>query len=514
MPYLANTMKPYLKIITLALIVQSSICNSQTVCEEGFAGEYPCNDYDLMARIPLLTLTDEANAEGSDIWGWTDPLDGKEYALVGTTHSTAFVDISVPSNPILLGRLLTETGANLWRDVKVYNNYAFIVADNVGLHGMQVFDLTRLRSIAAPPETFVADTVYIGDGGPGDLVIDSCHNIVINENEGIAYLVGCDAASGGPIFINLANPLAPTTVGSYSNDGYSHDAQVITYDGPDAEPDPNTTPIATYVGREILVASNGSFGGDDKLIILDVTNKSSVTKISEISYSQPGYAHQGWFTEDHRYFIMGDETDEQAFGMNSRTLIFDFLDLDNPVLASTYMGPSAAIDHNGYVKGDTYFLANYRAGMRVIDIPSMLASSNTVATDAEIGYFDTYPNNDNTAFSGAWSVYPYFESGNIVISDINRGLFIVRQSNTLSIEDVILNDDFMITPNPAYHNPTIKSSTNKKINSVVLYNILGQEIFSKSNIDQNEFVLLTESYANGIYLVKINALITKKLILK
>ena len=497
-------MKTYLKIIALALLVQSNVCTAQTTCVEGFAGEYPCNDYDLMARIPLLTLTEEANADGSDIWGWTDQLDNKEYAILGTSHSTVFVDISVPASPILLGRLLTETGANIWRDVKVYNNYAFIVADNVGLHGMQVFDLTRLRSVAAPPENFLADTVYTGDGGPSDLVIDSCHNIVINENEGVAYLVGCDEANGGPIFIDISTPLSPTTLGFYDGDGYTHDAQVVTYDGPDSG----------YSGSEILVASNGSFGGDDKLIILNVTNKSNVTKIAEVSYSQPGYAHQGWFTDDHRYFIMGDETDEQAFGMNSRTLIFDFLDLDNPVLASTYLGPSAAIDHNGYVKGNTYFLANYRAGMRVIDIPSMLASTNTVAADAEIGYFDTYPNNDNTAFNGAWSVYPYFTSGNIIISDINRGLFIVRQSNTLSIEDVILSVDFTITPNPSYHNPTIKSKSNNKIKSVVLYNILGQEIFSKSNIDQKEFVLETDSYAKGLYLIKINALRTKKIMLK
>jgi len=496
-------MKTYLKILTLTLIAQSSICHSQTLCDGGLAGVYPCNDYDLMARISLLTLTDETDAEGSDIWGWTDSQDNKEYALIGTSHSTAFVDISVPTNPILLGKLLTETGANSWRDVKVYNNYAYIVADNVGLHGMQVFDLTRLRNVPTPPETFTADVVYTGDGDPGDLIIDSCHNIVINENEGIAYLVGCDAASGGPIFINLANPLAPTTLGSYADDGYTHDAQVVTYNGADSD----------YSGSEILVASNGSFGADDKLIILDVTNKTSVIKIAEISYSQPGYAHQGWFTDDHRYFIMGDETDEQSFGMNSRTLVFDFLDLDNPVLASTYLGPSMAIDHNGYVNGNKYYLANYRAGMRVIDIPSMLASSNTNAADAEIGFFDTFPNNDNTAYNGAWSVYPYFASGNIIISDIERGLFIVRQTNTLTIEDVNLKDDYTITPNPSYHNPTIISKNNKKINSVILYNTLGQVIFSKNNIDLTEFVLQTESYANGIYLIKINSLITKKLIL-
>ncbi|MFD2822742.1 choice-of-anchor B family protein [Lacinutrix iliipiscaria] len=499
-------MKFNLKILILSLIVQSSICYSQTICTDGFAGIYPCHDYDLMSNISILTLTGEENAEGSDVWGWTDPLDDKEYAIIATSHSTAFVDVTIPTNPVFLGRLDTEAGVNLWRDVKVYNNYAFIVADNVGPHGMQVFDLTRLRSVASPPEIFTADTVYNDVG--------SCHNIVINESEGMAYLVGCNTASGGPVFVDISNPLSPTSAGSYPDDNYTHDAQVITYNGPDLEPDAETTSIPTYVGREILVASNGSFGADDKLIILDVTNKNDVIKIAEISYSQPGYAHQGWFTDDHRYFIMGDETDEQAFGMNSRTLVFDLLDLDNPVLTTTYLGASGAIDHNGYVKGNKFYLANYRAGMRVIDIPSMLASSNTTADDAEIGFFDTYPNNNNTSFNGAWSIYPYFNSGNIIISDIERGLFVVRQTNTLSTNDVTQNENFTIFPNPSFNNPTIKAKSNTLINSIELYNVLGQKISSIDNIGKNEFVLQTEHYTNGLYFVKINSLITKKIILK
>ena len=288
-------MRTYLKHIVLTIVLCASHSYAQTPCDSGFADVYPCDDYELMARVPMMTLTDEVSAVGSDIWGWTDPLDGKEYALVATSHSTAFVDVSNPLSPVFLGRLETETGANLWRDVKVYNDFAFIVADNVGSHGMQVFDLKRLRTVTTPPVTFTADTVYTDVG--------SCHNVVINESVGMAYLVGCTTASGGPVFVDISNPLSPTGVGSYSDDGYTHDAQVITYDGPDSSPDP-ATGITDYVGREILVASNGSFGADDKLIILDVTDKNDVKRIAEITYSQPGYAHQGWFTEDHRYFII------------------------------------------------------------------------------------------------------------------------------------------------------------------------------------------------------------------
>lgn len=85
------------------------------------------------------------------------------------------------------------------------------------------------------------------------------------------------------------------------------------------------------------------------------------------------------------------------------------------------MGDSNAIDHNGYIRDNLFYLASYTAGVRVYDI-SNLKNKNI----REVGFFDTYPKNNQTAFEGAWSVYPYFESENIVISDINSGLFIVK----------------------------------------------------------------------------------------
>jgi choice-of-anchor B domain-containing protein len=371
------------------------------------AGPYPCNDYDLLGTVSAEVLGGDPDTEGSDIWGWTDPSNGNEYALVGLTNATAFVNVTDPTNPVFLGRLNTSAGTNFWRDVKVYNNHAFIVADGVGPHGMQVFDLTRLRNVANAPETFTADAIYTGVG--------SCHNIVINESEAVAYLVGCNSTNGGgPIFIDISNPTNPTLLGDYTAGGYSHDAQVVTYNGPDTE----------HAGKQIYVGSNGN---TDKVVVLDVTDKTNVIAISEFTYPQTAYAHQGWFTEDHRYFILGDELDEQGFGFNTKTLVFDFSDLDNPTASSTYLGPTAAIDHNGYVKGNKYFLSNYRAGMRVLDITNIGAATNSMT---EIGYFDTFPSSDSASFNGVWSLYPYFASGNIILGDIEGGLFIVRQSGT------------------------------------------------------------------------------------
>ncbi|GAA4803963.1 hypothetical protein GCM10023330_07790 [Litoribaculum gwangyangense] len=370
-------------------------------CLDGFADIYPCNDYDLIGFVPISDLGGPT-AEGNDCWGWVDPETRKEYALFCATTGVAFVDITTPNEPVIIGKLPTATVSSPWRDVKVFNNYAYIVADRATTHGMQIFDLTRLRNVTNPPEIFTEDQIYTGFG--------SAHNIVINENTGYAYAVGTNRTGtyqGGPLFINIQDPLNPIESGGYL--GYSHDAQAILYNGPDN----------TYIGKEILIGSN-----ENEIVIIDVTSKASPVFISSISYDNVGYTHQGWFTEDMKYFILGDELDEINFGANTRTVVFDFSDLDNPRYHMDYFGPTSAIDHNGYVNRNSYVQASYTAGMRVLDITDIESKSIT-----EIGYFDTHPENNIAAFNGAWSVYPYFPSGNIIISDINRGLFIVKKSD-------------------------------------------------------------------------------------
>lgn len=405
-------MKKYNSLILLVGVLLFVSCSSspdeeipkanKKPCENGMAGIFPCSGYDLLLNIPVNTFN---AAEVNDNWGWTDPTSNKEYAIVGLDNGTAFVDITDTENPVYLGKLPTATTSSPWRDVKIYNNYAFIVADsspNDNAHGMQVFDLTKLRNVTNPPTTFTADTRYTGFG--------SAHNMVINQNSGYAYPVGTSKSGtykGGPLFINIQNPLAPTSEGGWGTDNYSHDAQVVTYNGPDSD----------YSGKEILIGSN-----ENEVVIVDITDKANPKNISKISYANVGYTHQGWFTEDQKYFILGDEYDERNFGGNTRTIIFDFSDLDNPKQHFTYNGPTQAIDHNGYVKGNTFYLANYTAGVRFIDITNIESKSIS-----EIGYFDTYPENNGANFNGVWSVYPYFNSGKIVVSDINRGLFVIKK---------------------------------------------------------------------------------------
>ncbi len=365
-----------------------------TPCESGLAGDFPCQDIDLQSFMPLSTLD---ALRGNDSWGWADPATGNEYALMGLDNGTAFVDITNPNHPVYLGKLPAHSAPSNWRDIKTSGSYAYIVSEASG-HGMQVFDLTRLRSVTSPPQTFTEDAHLDGFG--------SAHNIVINPNSDYAYVVGADNFEGGPIFVNIQDPLNPVIEGGYSAGNYSHDAQVVTYAGPDKD----------HTGKEIFIGSN-----ENELVIADITDKAAPVTLATVNYSNIGYTHQGWFTEDQRYFIVGDELDELEVGFKTRTLIFDFEDLDNPSFMTSYFGPTFAIDHNGYVKEELYYLANYTAGIRIIDISGIDSGSLS-----ESAFFDTFPDHDDANFHGVWSVYPFLPSGNIIVSDINLGLFVVK----------------------------------------------------------------------------------------
>jgi len=398
-------------VLTSAIAV--SIASAQSPCINGLAaGIYPCENVDLLG---ILGTNQVGGGDMNDIWGWTDPLDGKEYVILGRTSGTGFIDISDPTNPIYLGNLNTNTTSSSWRDIKVYNNYAFIVSE-AGGHGMQVFDLTKLRNVTNPPINFSADALYTGFG--------NAHNIVINEASARAYGVGTNTASGGLHIVDISNPLNPTILGTFSQDGYTHDAQVVNYIGPDAQ----------YQDREIAFACNVN-----TVTIVDVTDPTDANLITTEGYSGSAYTHQGWLTEDHRYFVVGDELDELQSGINTRTYFFNVEDLNNPFLAGTYTASTAAIDHNLYIKDGIAYQSNYSAGLRLLDVANLPNAE-------EVGYFDVDPSSDAASFNGTWSNYPYFESGVVAVSHIEEGLFLLlpdcpqdlNGDGSITVADILL----------------------------------------------------------------------------
>ncbi|MFK7844929.1 MAG: choice-of-anchor B family protein [Rhodothermales bacterium] len=374
------------------LLCSPPLVAQTTKCTNGKAGDYPCASVDLQAFLPITEMGGTSRTDANDIWGWTDPASGKEYALIGLSTGTAFVDISTPTEPVYLGSLATHTSSSSWRDIKVYNGHAYIVSE-ASEHGMQVFDLSQLAN-ANPPTTFTETAHYDRFG--------RAHNIVINEDSGFAYAVGAGTCSGGLEMIDISTPTKPSFAGCFSDDGYTHDAQCVMYTGDDPD----------YQNREICINSN-----EDSITVVDVTDKNSPVQISKEGYPDSDYVHQGWLSEDQRYFFQNDELDES--GTNTRTIIWDLKDLDDPFVAEQYFGETKAIDHNLYVKGDFVYESNYSAGLRILD-------ASDPENLNEVAFFDTYPSNDAASFNGAWSSYPYFESGNVIISGIGEGLFIVK----------------------------------------------------------------------------------------
>lgn len=362
------------------------------ICTGENAGDFSCLGIDLRKRV---SLADMQGTVGNDIWGWFDSQTQNEYALMGLTDGTAFVNVSDPENPVFLGKLPTETGPSSWRDIKVYQDHAYVVADNAGTHGMQVFDLSRLRGQTAP-QTFSADLVYQDFG--------SAHNIAINEDTGFAYAVGSNTCGGGLHIVDIRTPNNPLFAGCHSNVD-THDTQCVAYQGPDLD----------YQGREICASSN-----EDHFEIVDVSMKAAPMTISAATYPQLGYVHQGWFTDDHRYVLLGDELDESNFGVATRTHVFDVSNLDAPVYVFAYEASTGSIDHNLYVQGNRIYAANYTSGLRILEHGDL--SNNELM---EVAFFDTFPASDATEFDGAWSVYPFLPSGTIIVSDISNGLFIL-----------------------------------------------------------------------------------------
>jgi len=380
-------------LVTLSL----SASSQAQPCIGGMAGGYPCEGVDLLT---FMANGDIGGGNSNDIWGWTSPTTGNEYVLLGKSVGTSFIDISDPELPRYLGILPTHTTNSTWRDIKTYGDYAFIGSE-AGDHGMQIFDLNILDTVTVMPQTFVNTAHYSGFG-------DS-HNIVINEDFARAYGVGTNTASGGLHIVDISDPLNPTIAGTFAEDGYTHDAQVVTYAGPDTE----------HVGKEIAFCFNA-----DYLTIVDVNDPTDIVMLSTETYPNKGYTHQGWCTPDHQFLLMNDEGDENSFGINTRTLIWSVIDLDTPVLIGEYSHTTLAIDHNCYIEGQFAFQSNYRAGLRILGIQDV--SNANLSTEA---YFDVVPADDNANFSGSWSNYPYFGSGVIAVSSIGDGLFLVKATD-------------------------------------------------------------------------------------
>ncbi|MGP1273681.1 MAG: choice-of-anchor B family protein [Phycisphaerales bacterium] len=362
----------------------------------GMLGVFPASNIEFLSQVPLSQI-DPGSATGNDIWGYVSPA-GREIAIIGVESATSFVDVTVPTQPVILATFPSPT--SLWRDIKVLGDFAYVVSEGGG--HIQVFDMSQVDS---------GTVISRGNANFGGS--SASHNIVVNPDSGYLYRVGGGSDLGLRAYSVGLNgqPGTPTSPSQslVQSNLYVHDAQVVTYDsGP-------------YAGREIafLCSGFGNGGTDTALRIYDVTNKSNIVQLGIVRYPGRQYSHQGWLSEDRRYFYLNDELDEGVTTATTRLHIINVENLNNPFYVRGWTNNNTARDHNLYVKGDYIYAANYRSGLRIHDISD---PENPV----EVAWIDTFPSDDGQGFDGAWSSYPYFPSGTVVISDIQQGLVVVR----------------------------------------------------------------------------------------
>jgi len=355
------------------------------------AAEFDAQGVELLSVVPLNNFAG-THGSGNDCWGYVSPS-GREYAIMGLERGFGFVEITDPLDPRVIETI--PGPGSLWHDVKVIGQFAYGVSE--GGSGIQVMDLSQIDQGTV---TLVRNAQTGGHS--------TTHNIVANTDSGTLYLVGANIGNGGLINVDISDPADPRVTGGWT-EMYVHDAQVVTYDsGP-------------FAGREIAFCASGFDGGFTQtgLRIVDITNKSNPTTLATLFYPNAGYSHQVWLSEDRTKLYLNDELDEQNGRVSTTTTrVIDVTDLTSPSLVGTFTSGSQAVDHNLYVRDGYIFEANYRSGLRIFD-------GSDPINPVQVAYFDTFPGSDSDSFNGAWSVYPFFPSGTVIVSDIERGLFVL-----------------------------------------------------------------------------------------
>ena len=311
------------------------------------------------------------DVRSSDIWGWESET-GRKYAIVGLFNGTSLVDITEPTAPIEV--VFIEGPESIWRDMKVWNNHAYITNETSG--GLFIIDLNDLPAF---PDT----ASFTGND------LSSAHNIFIDEN-GVAYLLGSNILGGGAVFLDLTgDPLNPVFLGAYEEQ-YIHDAFIRGDTMWAAE---------IYVGRTSVV---------------DVSDKSNPVVLSA-QESPSAFTHNTWVSGDGNYLF---STDEVSGGYVAAYDVSDIFDIREIARYRSSPG-SGVIAHNTFWHDGYLITSYYRDGITVVDAHQ---PDNLI----EVGYYDTSPFESDNGFNGCWGVYPYFTDGLMIGSDIEEGLFILQ----------------------------------------------------------------------------------------
>ena len=387
-----------------------------TQCDGGSAGSFPCHQIDMLAHLALADFSSKP-ALANDIWGFVDLNTEREYALIGLYNGTAVVDVTDPAAPFEVG--FVAGAGSLWRDLKVaqyydsddarWRSYAYVSTDGAN-ERLVVMDLTGLPNRVALghriKQSSPIHNVYVSS-------VDYATGVPMHKDASLHVLGSSN--NGGAFRSYALQDAADPKLARESSGGYSHDATSMRVTDDRAAACGNHS-----ASCQVLIDFN-----EDSVDLWDLTDGTDAPLLSSIDYTRSAYVHSGWWSEDGRFLFVQDELDEARFTLPTTLRVFDLADLTNPVFAGSWEGPTNAIDHNGYTRGNRYYMSNYTRGLTVLDITNP-------AEPVDIGFFDTYPVSDTTALNGAWGVFPFLPSGSVLVSDIDSGLYVLADRTRVS----------------------------------------------------------------------------------
>ncbi len=323
-------------------------------------------------NVTFRSKTTYTNQTLSNIWGYA--AGGKEYALVGAKNGLIVTDVTNPDAPVQIVQIAGPSSQ--WREIKTYQNYAYVATEGGG--GLQIVDLSPLPGSSLPVVT------YTGGGlTPGTL--STIHALQVDEAKGFLYLYGTNLVSGKACVFDLnPNPAAPVYKGYYNPVGYAHDG---------------------YVNNDTMYVGHINAG---VVSIVDMTVKTGTNNQIGVPLATPiqtpfAFSHNTW-----RYGNTLFTTDEKT---NATLAAYDISDLNDITLLDQIKTSSSSIIHNTYIRDGYAVTSWYIDGFTIVDV-------DRPANLVQVGNYDTYTNT-GTGFNGAWGVYPYLPSGNIIVSNIN-----------------------------------------------------------------------------------------------
>ncbi len=428
----------------------------------------------LSLSIILLTFSSNAQQTATLLYHWQDTtlvgsnaynnaynecwglvVNDREIAIIGSTEGTHFFDVTDPANSSEVAFVAgAYTGGGvIHRDYHDFQGYLYVVCDEGSTSTLQIIDISNLPNSV--------NTVY-----DSNQLFTQSHNIFIDT--ATAKLYACASNSAMDIY-SLIDPIDPTLIYSYNAVGHVHDA---------------------YVRNDTAYLNCGNDGF--RIIdfhYLDLLPGTAWVELASLtSYPDAGYNHSGWLNDDGTLYIMQDEN----HGYDVK--ILDVADLSNiSVLATFNSGVDPqSMAHNGIIKGDLAYIPYYHDGLRVFDISDPI-------NPVQIWEYDTYAPNSHASYKGAWGVYPNLPSGNIIVSDMQTGLYVFQCGTPTSIIENKLNTKAF--PNPATNQFTL---LNTHAESLTLYNTLGMKV-KEQKLNANQNIIYKGNLANGLYFYHLNS---------